>query len=93
MKSNDFLYTVSYDNFYMSADITKLSGLDTLIKKHIELEKKGNFSSIFCANCYLDYVKYELIQKNNDYDMILHFNDNGHDETFTISLIRCNIFY
>lgn len=83
-------YTLSYDNFYMSSDITTLESIDRLIDRHIELDRIGEYSALFVCNSPSEYLSRELIKVNDsNYTLRLHFED---DDTRDISLHRCTIY-
>lgn len=87
------LYSLSYDNFYVSEDVTNLESIEHLIEEHKKLEESGEFSALLYCNFVEDYSHYELKEEGNgDYELTLFFNENGDMETRTFTLRKCNIY-
>ena len=85
------LYNVSYDNFYYSNDVLTLDSIDYFIKSHIELEKDGEFSAIFCLYDIKDYSHFKInkIDGSFDFTLELFFSDG---DKMQISLIESTMF-
>ena len=87
------IYSISYDNFYTSKDVTTLDSIDHFILIHKELEKGGEFSEVFCCHSIDDYVGYSLINLGNgDIELKLIFIEDDCEEVKLITLVESNMY-
>jgi len=84
-------FTISYDNFYMSNEITTLEGIDSLIETHKQMHINGEYTVLFSCNELEEYLGYELIKVNdNQYTLRLDFNEvNSWVDAINITLHKC----
>lgn len=74
--SRSKMYIISYDNFYMSSDITTLEDISILIQGHINLVKQDDYSALFICNDYEDYTHFSITKVDiTTYEVTLYFKD------------------
>ena len=84
------VYSISYDNFYISEDIVTIDKIDDYIKSELDKEDNGEISSLFCSIIISEYKGYELLkQDNGDYILKLNIDDG---DSHRVTLVKCNMF-